>query len=163
MMEKSDIYQLVNEYLKDTDCFIVDIRVSSTGKITVLFDKKTGGLMVEDCVKLSKYIESKFDREQEDYELQVSSPGLEMPFLVHEQYLKNQGRQVEVTDNEGLKYSGVLKNVTRGGFEIESEVRIKGKGKVMQKTDISFNFDQIKSVRAIIVFNKRMVSSDGDN
>lgn len=162
-MEKSYIYQLVNEHLTDTDCFLVDIRISSTGKITVLFDKRRGGLMVEDCVKLSKFIESRLDREEEDYELQVSSPGLEMPFLVHEQYVKNQGRQVEVVDNEGVKYTGLLKNVTHGGFEIESEVKVKGKGKATQKSDISFNLEQIKSVRTIIVFNKRTVSSDGDN
>ena len=86
-----------------------------------------------------------------------------MPFLVHEQYVKNQGRQVEVVDNEGVKYTGLLKNVTHGGFEIESEVKVKGKGKATQKSDISFNLEQIKSVRTIIVFNKRTVSSDGDN
>jgi len=163
MIEKSYISQLVEAYLKGDEYFLVEVKLSSTGKITVLFDKTSGGLMVEDCVKLSKFIEGNLDREKEDFELQVSSPGLEMPFLVHEQYVKNQGRQVEVVDNEGQKHIGVLKNVTRGGFELETEVAVKGKGKTTEKNELSFNLDQVKSVRAILIFNKRMVSSDGDN
>ena len=41
------------------------------------------------------------DRDKEDFELQVSSPGLDMPFVVIEQYFKNEGKKVEVTDNDG--------------------------------------------------------------
>lgn len=152
MVEKSYISQLVREFVKESEYYIVDVRVSSTGKITVLIDKASGGLMVEDCVKLSKFIEGNLDREKEDFELQVSSPGLEMPFLVHEQYIKNQGRKVEVLGNDGEKHSGTLKNVTHGGFEIETEEKVKGKAKEMVKKDVSFNFDQVKSVKSIIEF-----------
>jgi ribosome maturation factor RimP len=152
MVEKSYISQLVREFVKETEYFIVDVRVSSTGKITVLIDKRSGGLMVEDCVKLSKFIEGNLDREKEDFELQVSSPGLEMPFLVHEQYVKNQGRKVEVLGIDGEKHAGMLKNVTQGGFEIEIEEKVKGKAKEINKRDVSFNFDQIKSVKTIIEF-----------
>jgi hypothetical protein len=71
-----------------------------------------------------------------------------MPFIVIEQYYKNEGKKVEVTDTDGTRYSGVLKNVTSGGFEIESEVKIKGKTKELK--DISFNFEQIKTCRVIL-------------
>jgi ribosome maturation factor RimP len=152
MVEKSYISQLVREFVKETEYFIVDVRVSSTGKITILIDKRSGGLMVEDCVRLSKFIEGNLDREKEDFELQVSSPGLEMPFLVHEQYVKNQGRKVEVLGNDGEKHAGTLKNVTHGGFEIETEAKVKGKSKEIVRCDISYNFDQIKSVKTIIEF-----------
>jgi len=88
------------------------------------------------------------DREKEDFELQVSSPGLDLPFLVIEQYKKNEGRKVEVTDNEGSRFTGKLKNITSGGFELEAEIKIKGKTKELK--DISFNFEQIKSTRVIL-------------
>jgi hypothetical protein len=55
---------------------------------------------------------------------------------------------VEVIDNEGSRHAGNLKNVTAGGFELETEVRVKGKTKELK--DISFNFDQIKSTRVIL-------------
>ncbi len=70
------------------------------------------------------------------------------PFGVIEQYYKNEGRKVEVTDNEGVKHIGKLKNVTKGGFELETEIKSKGKAKELK--DISFNFEQIKSTRVIL-------------
>jgi hypothetical protein len=50
-----------------------------------------------------------------------------------------------VIDNEGLKYTGILKNVTKGGFDLETQVKVKGKTK--ETRDVSFNFDQIKSTK----------------
>jgi ribosome maturation factor RimP len=97
---------------------------------------------------LHRHIENGFDRDVEDFELQVSSPGLDMPFGVIEQYYKNEGKKVSVVDNDGLKYTGILKNVTKGGFDLETEVKVKGKTKEVK--DVPFNFDQIKSTRIVL-------------
>lgn len=150
MITREQIIKLVGEYIVKTDYFIVDVRVSQTMKITVLFDRMNGGLMVEDCVNLSRFIESRLDRSNIDFELQVSSPGLDMPFLVHQQYLKNQGRKITVVDTTGNSYTGVLKNVTTGGFELETEVKLKGK--ITEKKEISLNFDQVKGAKSVIEF-----------
>jgi ribosome maturation factor RimP len=80
----------------------------------------------------------------------VSSPGLEMPFLVMEQYLKNQGRKVSVVTNDGTEHSGILKKVNQGGFELETEIKLKRK--VIEVKDTSFNFDQVKTVKIVIAF-----------
>ena len=71
-----------------------------------------------------------------------------MPFGVIEQYFKNEGKKVEVIDNEGSKYTGKLKNVTEGGFELETEIKTKGRS--MELMDVSFNLGQIKSTRVIL-------------
>jgi hypothetical protein len=71
-----------------------------------------------------------------------------MPFGVIEQYIKNEGKKVEVVDFEGSKYVGKLKNITPGGFELETE--LKTKGSPIEVKDISFNFEQIKSTRGIL-------------
>ena len=76
---------------------------------------------------IHRHLENNLDRDKEDFELQVSSPGLDLPFGVIEQYYKNEGKKVEVIDTEGSKYTGKLKNVTKGGFELETEDRVKGK------------------------------------
>jgi ribosome maturation factor RimP len=140
MIDKKHISQIVEEYIAGTDFFLVDVKISAASKITVLFDGKSAGIKVDDCARLSKHIESRLDRNREDFELQVSSPGLEMPFLVLEQYEKNQGKKVEVIDIEGKRHTGTLKNVTEGGFELESE------------GELSFNFDQVKTVKTVIAF-----------
>lgn len=151
MAEKNEIEKIVSEYAEGKGLFIVTVRKSSTGKITVLADKKEG-ITIDECAELSRFIEKHFDRDKEDFELQVSSPGMDMPFLVKEQYYKNEGKHVEVIDNEGKKYSGILKNVTDGGFELETKVTVKtGKGKKsLELKEHSFNFEQVKSTREIV-------------
>jgi hypothetical protein len=77
-----------------------------------------------------------------------------MPFLVLQQYYKNEGWQIEVIDTDGEKYSGILKNVTAGGFELETGTKSKSgsKGKPAEIKDISFNYEQVKSAREIVTF-----------
>jgi ribosome maturation factor RimP len=147
MIEKQNIQGIVEEFIRGTDLFLVAVKVSSSNRIIVLADKNKG-ITIDECAAIHRHIESSLDREKEDFELQVSSPGLDLPFGVIEQYYKNEARKVEVVDNEGTKYAGILKNVTTGGFELETEVRIKGKTK--EQKDISFNFEQIKSTRVIL-------------
>ena len=138
MIEKQKIERLVEEHISGTGIFLVSVKVSNANRITVLADKKEG-ITIDECAGIHRQIENGLDRDIEDFELQVSSPGLDFPFLVIEQYYKNEGRKVEVTDNEGSKYTGILKNVTKGGFEIEMKLK-----------DLSFNFEQIKSTRVIL-------------
>jgi ribosome maturation factor RimP len=149
MIDKVKIENLVKEFINGTDLFLVAVKVSSAGKITVLADKNAG-ITIDECVSISRFIEKNLNRDEDDYELMVSSPGLEMPFMAIEQYYKNVGKKVEVTHNDGIKVTGLLKNVTKGGFEIETEVKVKGKAK--EKKEISFNYDQVKSTREIISF-----------
>jgi ribosome maturation factor RimP len=149
MIDKVKIENLVKEFISGTDLFLVAVKVSSSGKITVLADKNEG-ITIDECVSISRFIEKNLNRDEEDFELMVSSPGLEMPFMVTEQYHKNVGKKVEVTSIDGIKVAGLLKNITKGGFEIETEVKVKGKAK--EKKEISFNYDQVKSTREIISF-----------
>ena len=148
MIEKQKIVALVEEFIKGTGLFLVGVKVSSSNRVTVLADKNEG-ITIDECASIHRHIEKGLDRDKEDFELQVSSPGLDLPFAVFEQYLKNADKKVEVIDNEGVRYTGILKNITEGGFELESEVKIKGKTKELK--EISFNFDQIKSTRVILI------------
>jgi ribosome maturation factor RimP len=147
MIEKQKIQGLIEEYIRGTGLFLVSVKVSSANRIIVLADKKDG-ITIDECAAIHRHIENGLDRDVEDFELQVSSPGLDLPFSVIEQYTKNEGKKVEVIDDEGTKYTGKLKNVTPGGFELESEIKMKGKASELK--DISFNFDQIKSTRIIL-------------
>ena len=144
-MKKINIEKLVNEFINGTGIFLVAVRVSSANKITVLADTMKG-ITIDECAAIHRHIEKSLDRDAEDFELQVSSPGLDMPFGVIEQYHKNEGKKVEVVDNDGEKFTGILKNVTSGGFELETEVKVKGKTKEMK--EISFNFDQVKATKS---------------
>jgi len=136
MTDKAKIEKLVSEFIRGTELFLVAVRVSSAGKITVLADSKRG-ITIEECAGISRFIEKNLDRDVEDFELMVSSPGLDMPFLVIEQYYKSEGKRIEVVDTGGSKLTGILKNVTAGGFELETEEKKKkGMGKSVEKRDV---------------------------
>lgn len=147
MIEKESITAIVDDFLKGTNLFLVGVKVSSSNRISVLADKNEG-ITIDECASIHRHIEKSLDRDKEDFELQVSSPGLDVPFAVNEQYYKNEGKKVEVLDIDGSKFTGILKNVNKGGFELETEVKIKGKAKELK--DISFNFDKVKSTRIIL-------------
>ena len=147
MIEKQKIEALVDEFIIGKELFRVSVKVSSTNKITELADKKSG-ITIDECAGIHRHIENHLDREAEDFELQVSSPGLDHPLAVIEQYYKNEGKKVEVIDNEGSRFAGKMKNVTSGGFELETEVKVKGKTKEIK--DVSFNFDQVKTTKVIL-------------
>jgi ribosome maturation factor RimP len=147
MIEKNKIENLVKEFINGTGIFLVAVRTSSANRITLLVDTMKG-ITIDECVSVHRHIESKLDRDIEDFELQVSSPGLDMPFGVIEQYYKNEGRKIEVINTDGERFSGILKNVTSGGFELETEVREKGRMKEIR--EVSFNFDQVKAAKAIL-------------
>ena len=147
MVEKSKIEKLVTEFINGKGVFLVAVKVSSSNRITVLVDTMQG-IHIDECAALHRYIEKSLDRDVEDFELEVSSPGLDMPFSVIEQYYKNEGKRIEVIDLDGERFAGSLKNVTGGGFELETEVKVKGKPKEIR--EFSFNFDHVKSAKVIL-------------
>jgi ribosome maturation factor RimP len=147
MIEKQKIEELFEEFVKGSDLFLVSVKVSNSNRVVILADKNDG-ITIDECAAIHRHIENGFDRDKEDFELQVSSPGLDAPFTVIQQYYKNENRKVEVVDNDGSKFTGSLKNVTNGGFELETE--LKTKGRTIELKDLSFNFEQIKSTRIIL-------------
>lgn len=107
MIDKVLLTQTVEESIAGTDLFLVDIKVTADNNITVTIDS-TEGVDIEQCLALTRRIEEVFDRDIEDYELEVGSAGLTAPFKVKGQYDKNIGNPVEVLTRDGRKMHGTL-------------------------------------------------------
>jgi ribosome maturation factor RimP len=155
MADKGKITELVRGLLNE-GMFLVGIDVSSSNVIKVFIDS-FGGLTIEDCALFHRKMEEKLDRDSEDFELQVSSPGLSESFRVREQYLKNTGRSLEVMTNDGTKVTGVLKSACDDNFIIESSAkeRVEGhKKKQLVVKEYKFEYNEIKSTKVIVTFNK---------
>ncbi len=148
MITKDHIRKLAEQHISGTGIFLVDVRLSSTGRITILIDRPEG-VRIDDCAMLSRQISNDLGEEGGDYELNVSSPGLDMPLLVPEQFRKNEGRLVDVVTNEGERLNGTMMNVTAGGFDLSVDTKVK---KEIVNTVRSFNFEDVKSVKVIISF-----------
>lgn len=154
MIDKRFIEQLIAEKLSDTNYFLVGLTISSDNAISVEIDSNEG-VDIAFCVVLNKQIEKSLDREIEDFSLEVGSSGLTSPFKVFKQYEKNIGNEVEVLAKDGVKYKGVLLEVSESSFIILETKMIKKEGdkrKSQYQEARSFNCEDVKSTKYIINF-----------
>ena len=154
MISKDSIYQAVEQFIVDTDYFLVDIKVTPDNRVMVEIDSFEG-VKIDFCAELNRHIESQIDREIEDYDLEVGSAGLTEPFKVQKQYEKNLGNEVETLTKEGKKFNGILTEVNSTGFELEIEKSEKPEGakrKILVTENLTFQYDDIKTTKYIIRF-----------
>ena len=155
MIEKKTVSQIVEEWLEGKDYFLVEVTVSPDDKIVVEIDHAEG-VWIEDCVELSRFIESKLNREEEDYELEVGSAGIGQPFKVLQQYYNHVGSDVEVLTKDDRKLTGVLKDADEEKFVVAVQKKVKVEGakrpKLMEE-DETFRYDEIKYIKYLISFN----------
>ncbi|MDR2926642.1 MAG: ribosome assembly cofactor RimP [Cytophagaceae bacterium] len=154
MITQSAIVELIGGTVENDGYFLVSVEVKPSNAITVFIDREDG-VSIDYCVKISRLIEGAFDREVEDYSLEVSSPGIGLPFKVLGQYRKNTGKEVDVVVKDGRKISGILTDANEEGFTVKEEKMIRPEGqkkKELQITDYRFNYIDVKSVIEIIKF-----------
>ena len=154
MIDKNVVKKLVDEWLQDQEYFLVDIEISPDNRIVVEIDH-ADGVWIEDCVALSRYLEERLSRDDEDYELEVGSAGLGQPFKVPQQYINFVGKEVEVLDADGIKVKGILKAVDGNDFTVGVEEKVKVEGKkrpVKMEVDHVYQMDKVKYTKYIISF-----------
>ena len=154
MILKTTINQIVENFLIDTDYYLVDVKITPDNRISVEIDS-FNGVSIEFCAELNRHIQSQFDREVEDFELEVSSAGLTEPFKIVKQYEKNIGNEVETLTNTGKKIIGVLTEVRENDFvlQIEKTEKLEGaKRKTTVIENLTFNYEDIKNTKYIIRF-----------
>lgn len=157
MVNKSQVEELINERIAELDngLFVVELTISASNVIKVELDKHEGGVSVNDCMSVSRNIEHNLDREQDDFELNVSSAGLDRPFRVLAQYLKNIGRAVKVVKEDGTLLEGILKEVNESGIVLETTRTEKPEGKKKKEIIVEQHelpFDDIKETKIVISF-----------
>ncbi len=96
MTFKEKVLELLNEGLKEKDyLFLVDLTITDAMKVTVTLDGD-GGVVLQDCIDISRAIENNLDREEQDYSLEVASFGVGSPLKLVRQYTNNIGRTLIV-------------------------------------------------------------------
>lgn len=154
MINRDQIISWANEALEGTDRFIVDILIKNRDTILVFLDADTS-VNIDDCVLVSRAIEGKLDRDEQDFELRVSSAGADQPFNMLRQYRKNIGRSLEITRNDESVITGKLLEVDEQYITIESFVQKKQhKMKKEEAGDkLSLALSNIKESKVIISFH----------
>ena len=154
MIDKKFLITHAEQFLENSDNYLVDVIVNSGNIISIEIDN-INGVNIDDCIELSRYLESKLNRDEEDFELTVGSVGLTTPFKTLRQYQKNIGNEVEVLTKKGQKLSGVLKSASDDEFEITISKKVRAEGakrKTEVSEDLQFRYEEIKHTKYLIRF-----------
>ena len=154
MIKRTDIQKLIESSIAETDLFLVGLKVSADNCIEVLVDSPKG-VDLDRCAAISRAIESGLDRDVEDFELTVSSAGLDLPFQVLQQYLKYIGKEVEIVFKNGQKLKATLIAAAENAINISYTVLKKEEGAKRKKpvTETAvYQLNEIKSTKPVINF-----------
>ena len=155
-MNVSEIIDAINDEIVARGFFIVEVFVTKDNDVTLTVESETATVELDDCVSLSRFFETKFDREVEDYSLTVSSAGLDQPFKVQKQFEKAVGSKVEVSLKGGKKMVATLVAADQESITLKYSVKeaVEGKKKKeLVEHEDRFTMDQVNAVRPHIEFN----------
>ncbi|HWR94014.1 MAG TPA: ribosome assembly cofactor RimP [Flavobacterium sp.] len=155
MTFKEKIECLLEDYLlKKTDLFLINITISDSFKINITLDGDKG-VTLQDCIDVSRAIESNLNREEQDYSLEVASVGIGSPLKQVRQYINNIGRTLIVKfDNQTIEAK--LADANQDFITIEWEAREPkkiGKGKETVKKRLELAYTDIKEAVVTVTFN----------
>ena len=153
MIDKQQVIGIAEKWLSTKEgYFLVDVDVTPDNRIVVEIDQAEG-VWIDDCVELSRFIESELDRDVEDYELEVGSAGIGQPFKVLQQYINHIGQEVEVLPKSGAKLKGILESANENGFVLKTTQKQKVDGSKRPKNvevEMPFGYDDVKYVKYVI-------------
>ena len=162
MLDKQQLQNWIEEYLKDTEYELITLNVSAGNDILVEVDR-LAGVDVDFCAELNRYLVEKLEaylqllpegKRDLDYSLEVGSVSLTDPFKTKMQYEKNLGHDVEVLV-EGKKLRGQLVSVDEETFSVDIEEKVAVEGKKRKQTQIvthTWRYDEPKYVRYDLKF-----------
>ena len=153
-MFKETVKDLLGAALEErSDLFLIEFTISPDNHIKIVIDGDSG-VLVEDCMFVSRAIEHNIDREEHDFSLEVMSAGAASPLVNKRQYKKNLNRDLKVkTASE--KFEGTLAKATETDITLEWKVREPkpvGKGKVTVTKQANIAYEDIVEAKVMIKF-----------
>lgn len=155
MTFKEKVTNLLEEALQEkASLFLVDLSISESYKITVTLDGDNG-VILQDCIDISRVIENNLDREEQDFSLEVASAGVSTPLKLVRQYKKNIGRTLKVKTAaetiEAKLEAATEESITLSWTAREPKKVGKGKETVAHQREIPYS--EIIEAIVIIIFN----------
>ena len=146
MIDKFKVLDIINDVLEGTDKFLINMKITPDNRIFVDIDGDNG-VTIDDCIELSRALENGLNRDEEDFELNVSSAGAESPLKMPRQFRRHVGRDVSVVPFEGKPIEGRLAEAG----DKEFVVKIKGTKQEAPK-EYTFAYEDVKTVKVILQF-----------
>jgi ribosome maturation factor RimP len=156
MIDKNLVLKLAEERIQDLNIglFIVELSISTRNVISIELDREEGGVSIEDCISVSRNVEHNLDRETVDFELNVSSAGMDRPLRHHKQFVKNTGRRLTFLKKDGVQIEGTLTSFTTDSFIVSTERIVKNeknKNELIAE-ELTLLAKEIKEIKRVISF-----------
>lgn len=154
MAFKEKVNLLLTEALSEKpSLFLIDVTITDAFKVIITLDDDNG-VVLQDCIDVSRVIENNLDREEQDFSLEVASAGVSSPLKNIRQYKKNVGRTLIVkTETENIEAELVEAN---DDFVILSwkarEPKKIGKGKETVQKTLEVPYGDIKEAIVTVTF-----------
>ena len=153
-MDHTKVRDLVDEALElNKSLYLIDLTISTNNKIQITVDGDKG-VPLSECIRISRSVDSNFDREEEDFSLEVTTPDIAHPLKVKRQYLKNISRILKVKTSEE-EFEGTLVEADEDKIVLNwkaREPKLIGKGKVTVQKSVTLDYKDIKEAKVKIVF-----------
>ena len=134
--------------------FLIDLSINEANKISIVLDGDFG-VNLQDCIDISRAVENKLDREEQDFSLEVASAGVSSPLKLVRQFKKNIGRTLKVKTIASEEVEAKLTAADDEKITLEWKAREPkkiGKGKETVEKKINLPYESIKEAVVIISF-----------
>jgi ribosome maturation factor RimP len=147
------IEQLVRDTIaNDPGFFLVLVKIKPTNNVKVYVDGDQG-ITIENCIRINRALYARIDESglfpEGDFSLEVSSPGVGEPLLLHRQYQKNIGRLLQATLTDGKQHTGILASASQEGVVLQITT---GKGKKATESELFIAFADMKEASVQVKF-----------
>ncbi len=146
MIDKFKVLDIVKDVLEGSDKYLVNMKITPDNRIFVDIDGDNG-INIDDCIEVSRAIENNLNRDEEDFELNVSSAGADSPLKMPRQYRRHVGRELSVEPFDGPKVEGVLTEADDNTFTIKTHGSKKTDSEVL-----TFDYNDVKTAKVLIRF-----------
>jgi len=153
-MNQAALKDIIDEALAlNESLYLIELSISVNNKVQVVIDGDNG-VSLSETMRISRAINDNFDREVEDFSLEVSTPDIAHPLKVKRQYIKNLNRILKVkTEEEELE--GTLVTADEDKIVLQWKAREPkpvGKGKVTVDKTATLEYIEIKEAKVKILF-----------
>ena len=148
-MNVKNIEDILVPYLESNGFKLYEIgfvREAGMNILRVLVNKK-GGINIDELVDINNYLSDELDKLEipyDEYMLEVSSPGAEMPLRNRDEVLENVGQYININTGDKV-YEGTMLSFENDIVVIR--VNLKGRFK-----NFEIPYDSIKKIRLAVKF-----------
>lgn len=154
-MDIEALREVAERAAEENGLFVLEIK-NRPGNVFSIFLDGDEFATLEKLGKVNRSIDAAFDREEEDFSLEVSSPGASEPLTMKRQYPKHLGNPMQVVLTDGQKFKGELTKVGEEDIELTWKARVPkeiGKGKRTVELKQSIRYDEIAKAKRTVNFN----------